>query len=159
MIKARKAIDYLLSRILVLIMAVMVINVLWQVFTRFVIQSPSGFTDELARYLLIWVGLLGASYATGQNFHLAIDIIPAKADLKKQKIYHFIINLVVAVFAFVAMVVGGLNLVYLTYILDQTSAALELPLAIIYSVVPLSGLLIIFYSISNLFAEPKFSSL
>ncbi|CAN5622166.1 TRAP transporter small permease [soil metagenome] len=158
MVKIRKSIDLILSRILIVIMAVMVINVLWQVFTRFVMQSPSGFTDELARYLLIWVGLLGASYATGQNFHLAIDIIPAKADVQKQKYYHLIVNLIVATFALFIMVVGGINLVYLTYILDQTSAALELPLAIIYAVVPLSGLLIIFYSILNLFEKPNFGT-
>lgn len=158
MVKIRKTVDSILSKFLIFIMAVMVINVLWQVFTRFVMQSPSGFTDELARYLLIWVGLLGASYASGQNFHLAIDIIPAKADLQKQKYYHLIVNLIVATFAFFIMVIGGLNLVYLTYILDQTSAALEVPLAIIYSVIPLSGILIIFYSILNLFEKPSFGT-
>ncbi len=156
MIKFRKALDLILSRVLVFIMAVMVINVLWQVFTRFIMKSPSGFTDELARYLLIWVGLLGASYASGQNLHLSIDILPAKADFQKQKYYHLIVNIIVAAFAFFIMVIGGLNLVYLTLILDQTSAALELPLAIVYSVVPLSGLIIIFYSIMNLFEKPSF---
>jgi TRAP-type C4-dicarboxylate transport system permease small subunit len=157
--KVRKITDIILSRTLIFIMAVMVVNVLWQVFTRFIMQSPSGFTDELARYLLIWVGLLGASYATGQNFHLSIDIIPAKADFQKQKYFHFIINIIVAAFAFFVMVVGGLNLVYITLILDQTSAALELPLAIVYSIVPISGLLIIFYSILNLFEKPNFGSI
>ena len=51
-------------------MGLLVIDVLWQVFTRFVLGNPSSFTEELARYLMIWVGLLGASYAAGKRMHL-----------------------------------------------------------------------------------------
>ena len=58
----RSKIDKILGSTLAFIMAVMVINVLWQVFTRFIIGTPSSFTDELARYLMIWVGVLGAAY-------------------------------------------------------------------------------------------------
>ena len=60
--KFRKKVDKILGTTLAIIMGVMVINVLWQVFTRFVIGTPSSFTDELARYLMIWVGVLGAAY-------------------------------------------------------------------------------------------------
>jgi hypothetical protein len=59
-------------------MAVSVLNVLWQVFTRFVIRHPSSYTEELARYLLVWVGLLGAAYASGHKLHLAIDLFSQK---------------------------------------------------------------------------------
>lgn len=137
----------------------MVLNVLWQVFTRFIMKSPSSFTDELSRYLLIWVGLLGAAYATGQKLHLSIDILPSKSNPRIQKILYVIINVFVSLFAFFIMIVGGINLVYLTYSLDQYSAALEVSLAVIYVVIPLSGILIIFYSILNLFEKPSFGIL
>jgi TRAP-type C4-dicarboxylate transport system permease small subunit len=58
-------------------MIMMVLNVAWQVLTRFVLQNPSSYTEELARYLLIWLGLLGAGYCVGQRSHLAIDIYRA----------------------------------------------------------------------------------
>ncbi|MCK4758607.1 MAG: TRAP transporter small permease subunit, partial [Candidatus Aminicenantes bacterium] len=64
--KIKKRVDTILEGILITVMAANVLNVLWQVFTRFVLRDPSSFTEELARYLLIWVGLLGASYAAGQ---------------------------------------------------------------------------------------------
>ena len=54
----RIQIDKIVERLLVLILSVMVINVLWQVFTRFFTSNPSSFTDELARYLMIWLGIL-----------------------------------------------------------------------------------------------------
>jgi TRAP-type C4-dicarboxylate transport system permease small subunit len=150
----RDFIDSVLTKLLVILMGVMVVNVLWQVFTRFVMQSPSSFTDELARYLLVWVGLLGAAFATGKQLHLAIDIVPSKAGPRSQRVLHVLINLVVAAFAFFVMIVGGINLVYITLTLNQTSAALGLPLGYVYAVLPLSGLLIMYYAFYNILEKP-----
>jgi TRAP-type C4-dicarboxylate transport system permease small subunit len=151
--KLRKKVDKILFWILVVLMAFMVLNVLWQVASRYLLQSPSSFTDELSRYLLIWVGLLGASYVTGQKMHLAIDILPSKLEGKKERNLSVFINISVALFAFFAMVWGGANLVYITLRLEQTSASLGIPLGYVYSVIPLSGLIIIYYSIVNLFEK------
>ena len=54
-------VDNVIKWCLIVIMAAMTINVLWQVFTRFILQNPSSYTEELARYMLIWLGILGAS--------------------------------------------------------------------------------------------------
>jgi TRAP-type C4-dicarboxylate transport system permease small subunit len=151
--KLRKKVDKILFWVLVVLMAFMVLNVLWQVASRYLLQSPSSFTDELSRYLLIWVGLLGASYVTGQKMHLAIDILPSKLEGKKERNLNIFINISVALFAFFAMGWGGANLVYITLKLEQTSASLGIPLGYVYSVIPLSGLIIIYYSIVNLFEK------
>jgi len=74
----RKSIDRFIEMTLILIMSLMVINVLWQVFTRFVIGDPSPYTEELARYLMIWIGILGAAYISGKNNHISINYIPLK---------------------------------------------------------------------------------
>lgn len=148
--KLRNQIDFFLEKALILIMAVMVINVLWQVFSRYVTGSPSLFTDELARYLMIWVGILGAAYVSGKNMHVAIDILPQKAGPKTQKALGILVNGFIITFALVAFVIGGLRLVYITFILGQHSPALNLPLYVVYLVLPISGLLIIFYKISDI---------
>ncbi|GAB3533865.1 TRAP transporter small permease [Pontibacter brevis] len=153
--KFRERLDSTLYWLLVGLMAFMVLNVLWQVGSRFILRSPSSFTDELARFLLIWVSLLGASYVTGKKMHLAIDILPAKLEGKKQRNLNVLINVLVALFAFFGMVWGGINLVYITLTLNQTSAALNVPLGYVYLVVPLSGIIIIYYSIMNLFEKPE----
>ena len=146
----RSKIDALLGKTLVLIMAIMVINVLWQVFTRYVTGNPSSFTDELARYLMIWIGVLGAAYVSGRNLHVAIDILPTKSTKKTQKLLKTIVTLLVILFALFAFVIGGSRLVYLSYILGQQSPALQLPLAVVYVIIPVSGLLIMYYKISDL---------
>ncbi|MGB5417356.1 TRAP transporter small permease [Algibacter sp.] len=146
----RKNIDKILSTMLIVIMSVMVVNVLWQVFTRFIIGTPSSFTDELARYLMIWLGILGAAYVSGKNMHVAIDVLPLRSSEKTQKKLKYIVYALIIVFAFFAMVIGGLRLVYITYILDQYSPALQVPLAAVYFAIPLSGALIIYYKISDI---------
>ncbi|OIQ41855.1 MAG: C4-dicarboxylate ABC transporter permease [Bacteroidetes bacterium MedPE-SWsnd-G1] len=146
----KEKIDAVLGRVLVVIMAVMVLNVLWQVFARFVLGTPSSFTDELARYLMIWVGVLGAAYISGKNMHVAIDLIPSKLNKNNQLFLKKIVSVVIILFCFFALIIGGGRLVYITYTLEQFSPALQIPLALVYLVIPISGALIIFYKVSDI---------
>lgn len=146
----RKNIDKILANFLVVLMAVMVLNVLWQVASRFILGSPSSFTDELARYLMIWVGILGAAYVSGRNMHVAIDVIPTRLSKPAQDRLMLIVRILIILFCILAMVIGGFRLVYITYVLGQNSPALQVPLAVVYSVIPISGLLIIYYKLSDI---------
>jgi TRAP-type C4-dicarboxylate transport system permease small subunit len=146
----RKRIDNILGTTLVVIMSIMVINVLWQVFTRYITGNPSSFTDELARYLMIWIGILGAAFVAGKNMHVAIDILPSRASSKIQRKLKIIVTMLIILFVFFAFVVGGSRLVYISYILGQQSPALQIPLAVVYLIIPISGLFIIYYKVSDL---------
>jgi len=146
----RKRLDNLVSWILIIIMFLMVLTVLWQVFTRYVLENPSSYTEELARYLMIWVGVLGAAYVSGQNNHISIDYFINKTSVNTQLIIKKIIIYIIIFFVFCAFIFGGLRLVYITYLLGQFSPALQIPLSLVYFVVPVSGLLIIFYKVSDL---------
>jgi len=141
----KKGLDQILAIILVLLMGAMVVNVTWQVISRYVFQNPSSFTDELTRYMLIWLGLLGAAYVAGQEQHLAIDLLPQRLTGPKGYGLKILVHGLILLFAGVVMVVGGGNLVYITYILEQKSAALRLPLAWVYLIVPISGLVVMVY--------------
>ena len=140
----------ILEKILVVILGVMVINVSWQVFSRYVLANPSSFTDELARYLMIWLGVMGTAYVSGKRLHVAIDILPDKLSPKRQVKLKKIINLIIILFATLIFVVGGSKLVYLSYILGQKSAALQIPLYVVYLCIPLSGLCIVFFKMCDI---------
>jgi TRAP-type C4-dicarboxylate transport system permease small subunit len=146
----RKKIDSFLGTMVTIFMGVLVLNVLWQVASRFLLGNPSSFTDELAGFLLIWVGLLGAAYATGQKQHLAIDLISQKLSDEKRKRLQTLINMLIVAFALMVLIIGGSNLVYITFHLNQISSALQIPIAYVYSVIPLSGLFIIYYAINDI---------
>ncbi|MDL1891267.1 TRAP transporter small permease [Sphingobacteriales bacterium CHB3] len=144
----RSRIDKVVEWTLIGIVAVMTLNVLWQVFTRFVLQTPSSYTEELARYLLVWLGLLGGAYAVGRKAHLAIDLLPMMLKGRKKLVLEIVIQSFVLLFATAVVLWGGIELVGLTLTLQQVSAALQVKLGYVYLVLPISGALMIFYSIT-----------
>lgn len=138
-----------------ILLVLLVIDVSWQVASRYLLKSPSSFTDELARILLIWVGILGAAYLTGKKMHLAIDVVINKFSVKGRKVADYFINISILVFALLVMVIGGINLMYMLISLGNISPALSLPIGYIYSVIPISGILIVYYSLFEIFKLSK----
>lgn len=153
--KIKNSIDAVLKWIVIIIMAGMTVNVLWQVFSRFIMQSPSSFTEELARYMLVWLGILGASYVAGQKMHLAIDLLSTKLQGKSKSILEITIQVFVFIFAFFVMFIGGIRLVTITFTLNQISAALQVQLGYIYLVLPISGFLMMYYAFYFIVEEVK----
>ena len=145
----RQKIDHFLEIILVALFSIMLLSVIWQVFSRFVLGSPSTITDEISSFGLIWVGLLGAAYATGQKLHLAIDLLPQKWVSRKKLWFDGFVFISIALFSLAVLIIGGGRLSWITFVLGQKSAALEIPLGIIYLVLPISGLLILYYSMDH----------
>ena len=117
----RKIIDKGLELSLIFLMAFLVVDVLWQVLSRYILVSPSSVTDELAGYLLIWVGLLGAAYVSGKNEHLAIDLLLQHMRPSRRKLLRLFIFLIVFLFAVFVLIVGGAWLVYTRFHLDRKS--------------------------------------
>jgi len=145
----RAKIDNILEKGMLLILAIMLLSVVWQVFSRFVLKAPSTITDEISSFSLIWIGLLGAAYATGKHLHLAIDLVPEHIVAKRQDLFDGIVYLSTFVFAFIVMVVGGIRLCQLSFQFGQTSATLEIPLGLVYLVVPIAGALMCYYTIDT----------
>jgi TRAP-type C4-dicarboxylate transport system permease small subunit len=150
MMKFERKLNRILEIFLVILMSVLVIDVLWQVFSRYLLASPSSFTDELAGYLLIWVGMLGAAYVAGRQEHLAIDIVLQRSRPSVKKRLSLIIHLMILLFAVAVMAVGGIILMYTRFALEVKSAALQLPLGYVYIVMPISGLIIVYYKILHI---------
>lgn len=145
----RQKIDRYLGIFLAILMAIMTVDVLWGVFTRYAMGNQASWSEELARFLLIWIGILGAAYASGQNMHLAIDLLSDKLNPAKQKRLIALIRIMIIAFAFFVLVVGGFRLLYITQILGQTSPALQIPMAVVYAVLPISGLLVVYYKLND----------
>lgn len=139
-----------LKYLIIFLSSAIVVVVTFQVFSRFVLQSPSSFTEELSRFLLIWIGLLGGAYGYHSNAHLGLDII---ANRLKGSLQHWVAiasHLLIMFFAISVMIIGGISLVSLTLDPPQFSAAMEIKIGYVYSVVPISGLLIVFMSLMKI---------
>ncbi len=140
--------DKFLRGMLVVLMASLVLSVTWQVVSRYLFASPSSWTEEVARFLLIWIGTLGAAYAFRTNMHIGLDLLPKKLTGISARNLHWFTLAVIIVFAATVLVFGGGSLVYLTWDLRQYSAVLGLPISFVYSVIPLTGLLLVIYSVA-----------
>jgi len=141
----------LIETLLVVIFGLLVIDVVWQVVSRYVVGQSSSFTEEFARFSLIWLTVLGAAYINGsKEGHLSMDFLLSKLSGKKKVKRQKVIQVLMALFALIIMVVGGGNLVYITLSLGQISSALQVPLGFVYAIVPISGMIIIFFSIYNI---------
>jgi TRAP-type C4-dicarboxylate transport system permease small subunit len=136
----------ILRHALMILMGALVLSVTWQVLSRYVLDQPASWTEEAARFLLVWVGVLGAAAVSYSREHLAIDLLPRRLQGRRALALRVFIECMVLGFALVAMVVGGSRLVLITWELNQLTPALGLPTAVLYLVVPLSGVLMVLFS-------------
>ena len=146
--KAIKVLDTILQNVLIFLMVVLVAAVSWQVISRYGFATPSSWTEEVARFMLIWIGVLGAAWAFRTGVHLGLDIVPKKLSGKSAQVLKLFTVLVIVVFSVSVLIIGGGSLVMLTWELKQYSAVLGLPIAYVYSVIPVAGVLICFYAIA-----------
>jgi len=153
-----KQVDRGLKFLLVLLVAMLVLSVTWQVLSRYILASPSPWTEELARFLLIWVGMLGAAYAYRTNVHLGLELLPSKLKGVPAQLLKYFSLLIIVAFSASVLIAGGGNLVTLTWELKQYSAVLGLPIAYVYSVIPLAGILICVYSLVLALERPETDS-
>lgn len=140
----------LMEFFLIVIFIVLVFDVLFQVFSRYVLKASFSWTEELARFSLIWMSILGAAYLNAKREHLSMDFLYQKfSDANKKKV-SILIEICIFLFALIVMVIGGSNLVYTTLHLEQLSGTLRIPLGYIYAILPFSGLMIMWFSIYHI---------
>lgn len=149
--QVKHILDTFLEVLVMISMAVLVIDVLWQVFTRFVLNDPSSWTEELATFLLIWVALLGAAVALGRGAHLGIDFFVGKLPKRLRIQTELLVFGLVTLFSFSVMGYGGLTLVLQTLRLEQTSVALHIPMGYVYLAIPISGAFLVLYGFIGFF--------
>ena len=142
-----KAVDVTLRWLLVALTVFMVITVTWQVLSRYVFRAPSSLTEEIARFQLIWFGLLGAVYTFRNRMHVGIDILIGEWTGRKRVTAELASLIACLVFAVAILIIGGGKLVTLVHDLDQTSAALGLRMSWVYSIIPISGVLWVLYGV------------
>ncbi len=149
-IKIKSALDKSLEWLTAILMAALTIDVTWQVITRFILKNPSDWTEELATFLMIWVGLLGAAVALNRGAHLGIDYFVSKFKPANRLFTELFVHLSVGFFSVGVMLLGGLKLVTITMARGQISPALKIPMGYVYLAIPIAGFFLTYYSLEFL---------
>lgn len=143
-------VNKILEWFLIIIFALLVLDVLFQVFSRYLLGQSFTWTEEFARFSLIWMTILGAAYLNAKKEHLSMDFLYDKMSVANKRKTAILIEVFIFLFALIVMVIGGLNLVYTTLHLEQLSGTLRIPLGHVYAVLPFSGFLIMCFSIYHI---------
>ncbi|NQZ76877.1 MAG: TRAP transporter small permease subunit [Ekhidna sp.] len=144
----RSKLDGFLTTLLIVLMSIMVLSTLLQVFARF-IDANVPFTEELTIYAMMWVTLFGSAYAFGLKKHIAIDALVSIIDEDLKWKLEILIEVIVALFAILILIVGGGWFAFITFKLGQLSPVIQIPKGWIYLALPLSGLIILIYNVLN----------
>jgi TRAP-type C4-dicarboxylate transport system permease small subunit len=136
-------------------MAVMSVVVLAQVFLRYVVQASLSWSEELARYLMVWIGLFGASLALQEGRHIEVTLLLDRMPRALRKILMGIALL--AVLGFLGLVFYQ-GVVLTRNIWLQRSPAMSLPMVIPYAAIPLGSVFMmiqVLLALCRLVTEPQ----
>ena len=146
--KIRNVINVILSTLCAAIFGLMVIVGTYQIVARYFFNNPSTISEELLTYSFTWLALLASAYVFGKRDHMRMGFLADKMTGTPKKILEIAIEILVMLFSASVMLYGGFTIMQLT--MTQVTASLGVQMGVIYTVVPLSGLLIIIYSIINI---------
>lgn len=146
--KIRQVIDVTLSSLCVIIFALVVIIGTYQITTRYFFNKPSTVSEELLTYSFTWMALLASALVFGKRDHMRMGFLADKLTGTPRRILEIVIELLVMLLSGSVLVYGGATIMQLT--MTQVTASLGIPMGIVYTVVPLSGIIIVFYSILNI---------
>ncbi len=150
MLKFKNAMTRGLEVVLIVAVALLVLDVVWGVFTRYLMGEQAKWTEELARFLLVWVSLLGGAVAFGTKGHLGVDFFVGKFHPETRKLMAVVVHLIVLFFAGAVFLYGGGRVVVDALAMEQMTPALGWKMGHVYLALPLAGIFIILYTVENL---------
>ena len=145
--KIRKGMDKTVSTICIILFALMVVIGCYQIIARFIFNNPSTISEELLTYTFAWMAMFASAYVFGKHDHMRMTFIVDKLAKEKRKIIEIGIELLIIVFAVVVLIYGGFTIMGLT--MTQKTASLGVMMGVVYSVVPICGILISIYGVLN----------
>lgn len=146
--KVRKGLDTLVGGICVFLFAVMVVVGTYQIVTRFVFNNPSTISEELLTYTFAWMAMFASALVFGKRDHMRMTFLVDKLPDSKRRILEIGIEVLVVAFAVIVLIYGGFTIMQLT--MTQKTASLGIMMGVVYSVVPVCGILIAVYGILNI---------
>jgi TRAP-type transport system small permease protein len=131
-----------LDAVLVLMMIVMGGSVVLQVVSRYVFNRPTSWSEELARYLFVWITFLGAAVVIRKRRHVDVTVLTDRLPAGAAKVVYLVSDVAV-LFMLGALTWAGAGLAIMAH--RQLSAAMDLPMSLAYSAMPVgTGLMFVF---------------
>lgn len=151
MTTAKKLLDKILATLTAILFGALTFTVVWQVFSRQVLQSAPAWTGEAANYLFVWTSMIAIAFVFGERGHMAVLFLAERFPRPVRYAVAIFVQLCVIAFAAVVMIWGGARSAENAWL--QNSIALPITIGPMYTVMPIAGICIIFYAIHQLFED------
>jgi len=122
----------------------------FQVVARYIFNYSLPWGEELSRYFLIWIAWIGACLAVKKNSHLRVELIKSYLKPLSQKYLELIVLAIWFLLPLMFIVVGT-KLVMMIHATGQMGQTFNVPMWILYLIIPICGLLMCFRLIQQSF--------
>lgn len=144
----RKRMDQIIMGACVVLFAFMVVIGSYQIITRYFFNRPSTVSEELLTYSFVWMALLASAYVFGIRDHMRMGFLADKLQGKAKQALDIFIEILILGFALLALVWGGSAIMQLS--MQQMTPSLGIPMGYVYTILPVSGVAILVYSVLNI---------
>ncbi|MGD0266859.1 MAG: TRAP transporter small permease [Candidatus Methylomirabilota bacterium] len=131
---------------------IMMLSLMWQVFTRFVIKIPSIWTEEIARYSFIYMAMLGAAVGVKRSKHFGMTMFSDKLTGTARRFYQkYVVNGIILACSVFILIYGWDFAI--KYGLTRVSPTFLVPMMWAFLCMPLSAVLMILFALYNILFE------
>lgn len=143
----KKSIDRfekVLSKIEENIIFILLVGMLLSVFagfvSRYILNSPLSWSEELARYLMIWATFIAVSYGVKTGAHITLDVLVVYLNDKANKLLRAISYIISIIYCIVVIFIG---IPFVNNLINtgQTSPAMQFPMYIVYASIVVGSIL------------------
>jgi len=136
--KLTRLVEWMLTALSILIFVVVFLQVLF----RYLLRQPLFWSEELPRYLLIWMSFLAAAVAQKQDAHINITLCLAPLSARARRLLKILTDAVILAFLWILIYSGGL---VTSITAHHRSTALQLPMGLVYAALPVGAILMSLY--------------
>jgi len=136
--KLTRLVEWMLTALSILIFVVVFLQVLF----RYLLRQPLFWSEELPRYLLIWMSFLAAAVAQKQDAHINITLCLAPLSARARRLLKILTDAVILAFLWILIYSGGL---VTSITAHHRSTALQLPIGLVYAALPVGAILMSVY--------------
>jgi len=125
-------------------MAVLVAVVFAQVVLRYLTYQPVAWTEELARFLFIWLSLVGAAEGARRGAHFSVELLPNALRGSRGRLFRCLIRVLEAI-AYGVLAYAGVRILEVVH--SQRSITLDLPMSFAYASISVGATLMCVYTL------------
>lgn len=148
MLTVKTAVTKALGCACALLLAFMTCLAVYQVLARYVLRDPSTVSEDLLSFSFVWMSLLATALVFGERDHMRLSFFVEKMNRDMQLCLSVFAELLILAVAVIVFLFGGMGFMKVGAM--QMSPTLAVTMDWIYAVIPLSGLLIVLYSVVNI---------